>query len=195
MKSFFRLVLLALVLLVVALISALTAMRLAIHGHEVTVPNLVGESPAAARMIAEQKGLELNVERQYYSPTVAGRKNPLPASARRKPGTSGLAGTRGRKSGPAAHRHPQCHRPDRARRQHQYPPPRFGCRRHRTNAIAGRPGQPGHGAGPAPERQRRLRPQNQPAGRDIFATPGLRHAQLHRTATGQHASRPYRVPE
>src|SRR6185436_409216 len=70
MKSFFRLVLLALVLLVVALISALTAMRLAIHGREVTVPNLVGESPAAARMIAEQKGLELNVERQYYSPTV-----------------------------------------------------------------------------------------------------------------------------
>ncbi len=71
MKAFFRLVLLALALLVVALISALTAMRLAIHGHEVTVPNLVGESPAAARMIVEQKGLELNVERQYYSPTVA----------------------------------------------------------------------------------------------------------------------------
>ena len=70
MKAFFRLVLLALGLLVVALISALTAMRLAIHGREVTVPNLVGESPAAARMIAEQKGLELNVERQYYSPAV-----------------------------------------------------------------------------------------------------------------------------
>lgn len=70
MKSFFRLVLLALVLLVVALISALTAMRLAIHGHEVAVPSLVGENPAAARMIAEQKGLELNVERQYYSSTV-----------------------------------------------------------------------------------------------------------------------------
>ena len=62
--------LLALVLLVVALISALTAMRLAIHGHEVAVPNLVGKSPAAARMIAEQSGLEINVERQYYSPTV-----------------------------------------------------------------------------------------------------------------------------
>src|SRR6202047_1306942 len=70
MKSFFRLVLLALVLLVVALVSALTAMRLAIHGHEVAVPDLVGKSPAAARMIAEQSGLELNVERQYYSPTV-----------------------------------------------------------------------------------------------------------------------------
>src|SRR5216684_6324847 len=70
MKSFFRLVLLALVLLVVALVSALTAMRLAIHGHEVAVPDLVGKSPAAAKMIAEQSGLELSVERQYYSPTV-----------------------------------------------------------------------------------------------------------------------------
>src|SRR5258708_6321924 len=70
MRSFFRLILLALVLLVVALVSALTAMRLAIHGHEVDVPDLVGKSPAAARMIAEQSGLEINVERQYYSPTV-----------------------------------------------------------------------------------------------------------------------------
>lgn len=70
MKSFFRLVLLALVLLVVALVSALTAMRLAIHGHEVAVPDLEGKSPAAARMIAEQNGLELSVERQYYSPTI-----------------------------------------------------------------------------------------------------------------------------
>jgi eukaryotic-like serine/threonine-protein kinase len=70
MKSFFRLVLLALVLLVVALLSALTAMRLAIHGHEVGVPDFVGQTPAAARIIAEQSGLELKVERQYYSPTV-----------------------------------------------------------------------------------------------------------------------------
>ena len=60
MKSFFRLVLLALVLLVVALVSALTAMRLAIHGHEVAVPDLVGKSPAAGRMIAEQSGLEIS---------------------------------------------------------------------------------------------------------------------------------------
>jgi beta-lactam-binding protein with PASTA domain len=45
-------------------------MRLAIHGHEVAVPDLVGKSPVAARMLAEQSGLEVNVERQYYSPTV-----------------------------------------------------------------------------------------------------------------------------
>jgi eukaryotic-like serine/threonine-protein kinase len=70
MKSFFRLILLALGLLVVALVSALTAMRLAIHGHEVAVPDFVGKSPAAARMIAEQSGLEITVERQYYSLTV-----------------------------------------------------------------------------------------------------------------------------
>ena len=48
MKSFFRLVLLALFLLVVALVSALTAMRLAIHGHEVAVPDLV-----AARVLPQ----------------------------------------------------------------------------------------------------------------------------------------------
>jgi beta-lactam-binding protein with PASTA domain len=70
MKSFFRLVLLALVLLVVALVSALTAMRLAIHGHVVAVPDLVGKSPAAGRMIAEESGLEIVVERQYYSSSV-----------------------------------------------------------------------------------------------------------------------------
>ena len=59
MKSFFRLVLLALVLLVVALVSALTAMRFVIHGREVAVPNLVGKTPAEARRIAEESGLEL----------------------------------------------------------------------------------------------------------------------------------------
>ena len=70
MKSFFRLVLLALVLLVVALVSALTAMRFAIHGREVAVPNVVGKTPAEARRIAEQSGLQVTVERQYYSASV-----------------------------------------------------------------------------------------------------------------------------
>jgi len=74
MRSFFRLVLLSLVLLIVALVSALTAMRFAIHSSEVAVPLLVGRSPAEARRIAEENGLEVNVERQYYSPTVPGGK-------------------------------------------------------------------------------------------------------------------------
>ena len=71
MRTFFRLVLLALMLLVVALVSALTAMRFAIHGREVNVPNLVGKTPAEARKTAEQDGLPMEVERQYYSSTVA----------------------------------------------------------------------------------------------------------------------------
>jgi eukaryotic-like serine/threonine-protein kinase len=70
MRSFFRLVLLSLVLLIVALVSALTAMRFAIHSGEVAVPDLVGKAPTEARKIAEDKGQEVNVERQYYSATV-----------------------------------------------------------------------------------------------------------------------------
>ncbi len=70
MKSFFRLLLLSLVLLIVALVSALAAMRLAIHSGEVAVPDLVGKSPAEARKIAEEQGQEVNVERQYYSASV-----------------------------------------------------------------------------------------------------------------------------
>jgi beta-lactam-binding protein with PASTA domain len=70
MKAFFRFIFLTLVLLVVALVSALTAMRFAIHGREVAIPDLVGKSPAEARRIADAAGFQMNVERQYYSPTV-----------------------------------------------------------------------------------------------------------------------------
>jgi beta-lactam-binding protein with PASTA domain len=70
MKSFFRLLLLALVLLVIALVSALTAMQFAIHGRESRVPDLVGKTPAEARRIAEESGLPIEIERQYYSATV-----------------------------------------------------------------------------------------------------------------------------
>ncbi len=41
-------------------------------------------------------------------PHCPGRKNSLPASARRKPGAARLAGSRGRKPGPAARRDSQC---------------------------------------------------------------------------------------
>jgi beta-lactam-binding protein with PASTA domain len=61
---------LALVLLIVALVSALTAMRFAIHGHEVVVPKLVGMTPLEAERAVVATGLRVDVERQYYSPTV-----------------------------------------------------------------------------------------------------------------------------
>lgn len=70
MKSVVRFVLLALVLLIVAMVSALTAMRFAIHGQEVTVPALVGQSPAEAERGIAALGLHLSIERQYYSPQI-----------------------------------------------------------------------------------------------------------------------------
>jgi len=59
--------LLALVLMTVALISALTSMRLAIHGREVTIPKLVGMSPVEAERAGAALGLQVAVERQFYS--------------------------------------------------------------------------------------------------------------------------------
>jgi eukaryotic-like serine/threonine-protein kinase len=67
MKSVFKLVLLSLVLLMVAMVSALTAMRIAIHGREVEVPRLVGMSPLDAERAVLAIGLQMQIERQYYS--------------------------------------------------------------------------------------------------------------------------------
>ncbi len=61
---------LALVLLIVAMVSALTAMRFAIHGQEVTVPPLVGLAPAEAERAVSGLGLEMSIERKYYSPQI-----------------------------------------------------------------------------------------------------------------------------
>lgn len=62
--------LLALVLMTVALISALTAMQLAIHGREVAIPKLVGLSPFEAERAGAASGLQVVVERQFYSPNI-----------------------------------------------------------------------------------------------------------------------------
>ncbi|HEY4903676.1 MAG TPA: PASTA domain-containing protein [Candidatus Sulfotelmatobacter sp.] len=70
MKSFLRFALLALVLVMVALAAALTAMRLAIHGQEVAVPAIVGLAPAEAEHQLGGLGLQMEIERQYYSPQI-----------------------------------------------------------------------------------------------------------------------------
>src|SRR5450631_1764829 len=70
MRRFFRMLLLTLVLITVALISALTAMRLAIHGREVIIPKLVGMSPSEAERAGAASGLQVIIERQFYSPDV-----------------------------------------------------------------------------------------------------------------------------
>lgn len=59
------------VLPMVAMVSAVTTMRLAIHGREVSVPNFVGMMPADAQRLASQSGLAFSVERRFYSSQVA----------------------------------------------------------------------------------------------------------------------------
>jgi beta-lactam-binding protein with PASTA domain len=67
MRQFFRMLLLSLVLMTVALFSALTAMRFAIHGREVAVPKLIGMSPFEAERLGAASGLQVVVEREFYS--------------------------------------------------------------------------------------------------------------------------------
>jgi beta-lactam-binding protein with PASTA domain len=70
MKSTLRFAMLALVLVIVAMVSALMAMRFAIHGQEVAVPLLVGMPPADAERAVSGLGLQISIERQYYSPQI-----------------------------------------------------------------------------------------------------------------------------
>src|SRR5258708_3184879 len=70
MRSVIRFAMLALVLVIVALVSAVTTMRFAIHGQEVAVPALVGLVPAEAERTAAGLGLQIEIERQYYSPQI-----------------------------------------------------------------------------------------------------------------------------
>jgi eukaryotic-like serine/threonine-protein kinase len=70
MRQFFRMLLLVLVLMTVALISAVTAMQMAIHGREVAIPKLVGMSPPEAERAGSALGLQIVVERQFYSPEI-----------------------------------------------------------------------------------------------------------------------------
>ncbi len=70
MRRFFRLVLRFLVLVVVFLVSLLTAMRFAIHGREVPVPKLVGMTPPQAEQALANSGLVYIRENRYYSTEV-----------------------------------------------------------------------------------------------------------------------------
>lgn len=67
MRGFLRFLWMTLVLVIVALLSGLITMRLAVHGREVQVPNLVGKTPAEARRLSEAEGLTVSVAREYYS--------------------------------------------------------------------------------------------------------------------------------
>lgn len=70
MKSFFNILLTGMAMLAVALLSAFVAMRLAIHGREVEVPNLAGLTLQEASAKAGHLGLSLHLENKFYSADV-----------------------------------------------------------------------------------------------------------------------------
>jgi len=67
-NRFFNIVLGALAMLTVALVSAFITMRLAIHGHEVKVPDLTNLTLSEASKQTSSLGLVLSLENRFYSP-------------------------------------------------------------------------------------------------------------------------------
>lgn len=73
-RRFFNIVLGAMAMIAVAMISAFLAMRLAIHGREVKVPQLTHMTISEASRSASSMGLRLQLENRFYSPdTPAGQ--------------------------------------------------------------------------------------------------------------------------
>src|SRR5271165_3156532 len=70
MWRFFRYAFRVLILIVVFMVSALTAMRFAIHGRQTAVPKIVGMTPLEAQRALASKGLVLESADRYYSTDV-----------------------------------------------------------------------------------------------------------------------------
>jgi beta-lactam-binding protein with PASTA domain len=69
-RRFLTIAVKVLILIGVAMVSAMTAMRFAIHGREVYVPKLVGVPQVQAEQLAHDSGLTLLVEERFYSAEV-----------------------------------------------------------------------------------------------------------------------------
>jgi beta-lactam-binding protein with PASTA domain len=76
-----RMALLVFILAAAAFLSAITAMRIAIHGREVNMPNLVGRNVSEANGLLRSRGLVLRVADHIYSElpiNVVVRQSPPP---------------------------------------------------------------------------------------------------------------------
>jgi beta-lactam-binding protein with PASTA domain len=76
-----RMALLVFILAAAAFLSAITAMRIAIHGREVNMPNLVGKNVTEANSLLRSRGLILRVADRIYSElpiNVVVRQSPPP---------------------------------------------------------------------------------------------------------------------
>lgn len=71
MKRVLKMTALGLAMFVVAFLAGAAALRLSIHGREVSVPSLGGKSDSEAAAIAKDLGLNLSVENRFYSAAVA----------------------------------------------------------------------------------------------------------------------------
>jgi beta-lactam-binding protein with PASTA domain len=84
LRTLFRLFLLFTVLVAVALISAITTIRVTIHGRQTSMPNLVGLSLESAQRVTSGLGLELKVEDRLYSaqyrPNQIAQQTPSPGT-------------------------------------------------------------------------------------------------------------------
>jgi beta-lactam-binding protein with PASTA domain len=70
MLRFLRIVLTAATMIAVVLMAAAITLRIALHGHEVTIPDLSGMTVSEASQAALDTGVDLNVENKFYSTTV-----------------------------------------------------------------------------------------------------------------------------
>jgi eukaryotic-like serine/threonine-protein kinase len=84
----FRMASVVMMLVAVAMISAITTMHFAIHGAEVNIPALKGMTVAEARSQAAGMGLNLDVDNRYYSSDIAAghilSQSPPPGSVVRR---------------------------------------------------------------------------------------------------------------
>ncbi|TAM84606.1 MAG: PASTA domain-containing protein [Acidobacteria bacterium] len=70
-RTVLRLLFLVAVLMSIAVVSAITTIRLTVHGRQETLPNLVGMPISQARSTARSLGLNLDVEDRLYSDKIA----------------------------------------------------------------------------------------------------------------------------
>jgi beta-lactam-binding protein with PASTA domain len=86
--NFFQIASLVMLLVAVALLSAVTTMNFAIHGAEVQVPSLKGMTVAEARSQTSGLRLNLDVDNRYYSGDVAAghilSQSPVPGTVVRR---------------------------------------------------------------------------------------------------------------
>jgi beta-lactam-binding protein with PASTA domain len=74
MKRHLRIAFTVLAMLLTMLLSAAITLRIALHGHEVTIPDFAGMSVNEASSAALKTGVDLQIENRFYSTTVpAGR--------------------------------------------------------------------------------------------------------------------------